>query len=67
MKDCKYCGSVYYGEEKFCKSCGTQLEERYEPDRALCVTSLVFGILGWGLLLPVISPVVSLIVSATFL
>ena len=61
MKTCRYCGSIYSGGEKFCGLCGSPLCEENEPKRSLCVTSLVFAIFGCMMLLPVISPLVSLI------
>lgn len=59
MKICRSCGSNYYGNENFCIKCGAALEEPADPDRPLCVTSLVFGILGFVMLLPVVGPLVS--------
>ncbi len=60
MKICRYCGSIYSGEEKYCALCGCKLEEQTEPKRSLCVMSLLFAILGCMMLLPVVSPVISL-------
>ena len=60
MKICRYCGSIYSGEEKYCALCGCKLEEQTEPKRSLCVMSLLCAILGCMMLLPVVSPVISL-------
>lgn len=67
MKKCDYCGSLFYGEENFCRICGSKLEESPEPGRSLCAVSLVFGILGWTPFLPVIGSVVSLITGRSAL
>ncbi len=56
MKICRYCGSIYSGEEKYCGLCGCKLEEQTEPKRSLCVMSLVCARLGCRMLLPVGSP-----------
>ena len=60
MKNCPYCGTVYPDDEECCGLCGTKLETETEPKRSLCTASLVFGILGCFMLLPLISPLAAL-------
>ena len=59
MKNCPRCGSVFQDSEEYCGLCGTALVTDTVPNRSLCNLSLIFGILGCVMLLPVISPLVS--------